>query len=337
MLLEFSAIKGATVSSRVNLSELERSMVKLTHRNTNTHTYTYKNNDEIKCFTHLIAKIFSSQTWTVQKTLQIIAQYTPFVTFPERSSVLLGVNDNIAMKQMDGTLRDYYAHRDRVAQGNAIRDSTVGCPGGVIHIVDALISVLTFLSIMHRHGMFHCDIKDESVLFELDGKNIRFALSDFGHMRNLYHCSVGNGGTQLGTPGSRSPFMYGADEDGMDRFLEDNIMSQVVVEPEALWSQYESVRAHTTKHSQVTKNDLFAVGVIAARIVDTDVRDFARACVCATSARSLWTANDALEWLEDMRARKMRQEEDPNAPFVLDVRMQGGPTTRVRMRRLVTR
>lgn len=262
--------------------------------------------------------LFSSSRMTLEERMDMIDYHSPFHLNRLRKVVTISIQDHLVLRRMDGSLRDFY-------HGHA------GCKapsrgGGVSDALDAVLGSLALLRMMHEHGTFHCDIKDDNILFceKTPDKATRFVLSDFGHTRTLYHSHFWSSGTNstIGTPGSRSPFLYASTQEDMEIFVEDNIVTKHVARPEDIWQDYETIRVQTGRRDQMTKNDIYGIGVILARICDQDVRELSRACLFATPARSaLWSVSGVIEWAERIRNAKKGTQ---NPPLILDVRMRGG-------------
>jgi len=277
---------------------------------------------------------------TPRALLRMMELYSPFYVVCDTASILLGLGrDTVVMKRMDGTLREFYA-----------LPGVVNSLDGTRHVLDAASSVLSFLAVMHNHDTFHGDIKDDNILFSnTTGAKFKFALSDFGHMRTLRRRRMN--AARSGTPGSRSPFSYNDNkalsnddnkalfsEDNKALFSEDHIVSTATADANDLWADYAPILNSTTKRRQLVKSDVYAVGVVLARVVDPEVARLARACMFATRVHStdedpFWTAGDAL--LAVRRVMDTKRGDAHDAHLVLDPRMPGGPVVprpRLRLR-----
>ena len=266
---------------------------------------------ELKNLIVFFIKLATKSTVSLPESLELINKNTPFVVNHNTNSIVISIDNNVVMKRMDGTLRDLYS----LSCNNRLY---------IIHVLEAVLGSLAVLSVMHSLYTFHCDIKEDNILYSYRNDEYQFALTDFGHMRTLYHSTVGvtSRSRSLGTPGSRCPFMYSS-EDGQEEFVDDNIMpARIASSPHRIWEDYELARMRTTKRMQMIKNDLFAIGVMLSRIVHPSVELLAKCFVFAThkDVDPVWSVADGINRINEMILEK------PDAfrePVVLDRKMPG--------------
>jgi len=281
---------------------------------------------ELNCLVTLMKKLVASHSKHLtpgapQALLRMVDMYSPFQVLDDTSSILLGFDrSTIVMKRMDGTLREFYTLPEFASS-----------PGGVSYVLRAVVNVLLFLSLMHTHDTFHGDIKDDNILYRRTPASqpaaVTFALSDFGHMRTLRRRRISS--AKSGTPGSRSPFSYQRTDIVADEnetlFHEDHIVPTAIADARHVWLDYAPIMKSTSKKRQLVKTDLYAVGVILARVVDADVAQLARGCIFASqthTAEPFWTAREALVAVNRVLDKK---RDGVRARLVLDTGMPGGP------------
>jgi serine/threonine protein kinase len=294
--------------------------------------------DELNCLVTLMKKLAASHGKHLtpnapRALLRIVDMYSPFQVLDDTSSILLGFDrSTIVMKRMDGTLREFYALPEFASS-----------PGGVWYVLSAVVNVLLFLSLMHDHDTFHGDIKDDNILYRRTTSSqpgagaaaaaaaaaVTFVLTDFGHMRTLRRRSMSD--AKSGTPGSRSPFSYKRTDIAADEnetlFHEDHIVPTAIADARHVWLDYAPIMKSTSKKRQLVKTDLYAVGVILARVVDADVAQLARACIFASqthaaAVKPFWTAREALVAVKRVLDKKRN---GVRTRLVLDTGMPGGP------------
>ena len=137
--------------------------------------------------------------------------------------------------------------------------------GGAAHAV--VVTVLDAIEALLRSDAHHCDIKEENLMV---GTN-SFALTDFGY---LSVPPVDVGIHYRGTLGCVSPLLYSpaSGSTGREQFLVDHQTPEGVVRPAEVWASYEDDRRRRIRgrraplHDQLVKNDLYALGVMLARV-----------------------------------------------------------------------
>jgi hypothetical protein len=143
--------------------------------------------------------------------------------------------------------------------------------GGAAHAV--AVTVLDAIEALLRSDAHHCDIKEENLMVGTGGGGSAtgFALTDFGY---LAVPPVDVGVHYRGTLGCVSPLLYSpaSGSTGREQFLVNHQTPEGVVRPAEVWASYEDDRRRRIRgrraplHDQLVKNDLYALGVMLARV-----------------------------------------------------------------------
>lgn len=259
------------------------------------------------------------------RVADIIDAFTPFHVVrrsfaPDgEAHVLVAIDDRVVTRRTSGTLRDFYYE---CSGGSPRRGRGLDT---LCAVLDAVAGVACVLATMHRSGTYHCNVQEDNILFHRRGSRAtaQFVLADFDHVRSVYrsHMFAPSLWPSIGTAGYRSPFVYQHVNGGREMFLGEHIVPRTVVDsPDRLWDDYLRASTRTVIRAQLAKNDIYGVGVVLSRIVDSEVARLARACLAGSAgSEGIWTAHELVLRCRELLARKLL--EPASGSLVLDVHM----------------